>query len=164
MRTVTISPIVNVPSNTFQCCDLGKSQLHLKTLPFPCLIIFHPPISCPVPPPSTPTLLPSSLLFSHSLSGRAICEGPVQHHSAQAEASGSRGYNSEWISISSGHLIRMSSWVQVAPPPFPWCRLCAMASIVAPSCAGIAFACSVAVSAWQVSHMGIRVCSGKLTT
>lgn len=29
-----------------------KSQLQLKTLPLPCLIIFHPPISHPLPPPS----------------------------------------------------------------------------------------------------------------
>lgn len=143
---------------TFQCRNLGKSQLHLKTLPFPCLIIFHSPTSHPPPPPPLPL---SSLLFSHSLSGRAICEGPVQHHSAPAEASSSSGYNSEWISISSGHWIRMSNLVQVAPPLFPWCCLCVAVSTVAPSRAGVAFACCLAVSAWQVSHTRIRVCGGK---
>ena len=51
-----------------------------------------------------PTPCSYPLFFSHSLSGRATCEGPVQHNSAPAEASGSSGYNSECISISNEKL------------------------------------------------------------
>lgn len=83
----------------------------MKALPPPCLIIFRPPISCPLFPSSR---VFSSLLFSHSLSGRAICEGPVQHNSAPAETSGSSGYNSEWLSISSERLIRMRNCMSVS--------------------------------------------------
>lgn len=90
-----------------------KSQPQLKTLPLPCLMIFRPPTSCPL---SASSRVFSSLLFSHSLSGRAICEGPVQHNSAPAEASGSSGYNSEWISISSRRLITMRNCVRVSAP------------------------------------------------
>jgi len=94
----------------FSMLRFSKSQLQLKILPLPCLIIFHPPIS---PPP--PSRVFSSLLSSHSLSGRAICEGPVQHNSAPAEASSSSGYNSEWISTSSGCLKRMRNCTGAIP-------------------------------------------------
>lgn len=74
-----------------------EKSITVKTSLFLCLIIFHPPINPTLFIP-TPCFYP--LFFSHSLSGRAACEGPVQHNSAPAEASGSSGYNSEWLSIS----------------------------------------------------------------
>lgn len=101
---------------------------------------------------------------SHSLSGRAIFEGPVQHNSAPAEASSSSGYNSEWISISSGCFMRMRNCVLVSPcATFQWCHSCAMASSTALSCVGGVLACSPAVFALPASHTGVWVCSGKLS-
>lgn len=116
---MNFSHSLNAPFKLSSMLRIRKNQFQLKALPLPCLIIFRPPISCPLFPSSH---VFSSLLFSHSLSGRAICEGPVQHNSAPAETSGSSGYNSEWLSISSGRLIRMrncmsvSSFVPMVPP------------------------------------------------
>ena len=90
------------------------------------------------PPP--PSRVFSSLLSSHSLSGRAICEGPVQHNSAPAEASSSSGYNSEWISTSSGCLKRMRNCVLAIHPPALMAPLAGMAS-------------STALLGWRSSHM-----------
>lgn len=119
-----------------------KSRFQLKTPLRPCLIIFRPPIPCPL---SASSRVFSSLLFSHSLSGRAICEEPVRLNPTPAEASSSSGYNSEWISISSGHLITLRNCVRVPPPLFWCCHLC----VTAHSCVGLAFACSLGTSAWQ---------------
>lgn len=156
MRTVSFSP--SVSGRNFSMLQFREKSTPLKNSPFP--LSDYLSSSHTLSPPPLPLPL-SSLLFSHSLSGRAICEGPVQHHSAPAEASSSSGYNSEWISISSGHWLRMSNLVRVAPPLSLWCCLCAAVSTVAPSHAGVAFACCLAVSAWQVSHTGICVCGGK---
>lgn len=101
------------PLELFLMLRFRKSRLQLKTLPRPCLMISRPPIPCPL---SASSRVFPSLLFSHSLSGRAICEEPVRLNPAPAEASSSRGYNSEWISISSGHLITLRSCVRVPPP------------------------------------------------
>lgn len=132
-------------SSLFNANKLGKVN-QLKALPLPCLMTFRPPMSCPL---SASSRVFSSLLFSHSLSGRAICEGAVQHHSAPAEASGSSGYNSEWISISSGRLITMRNRVRVSVPLFPWGHLRVTMSAVARSWVGLAFACVLAAFAWQ---------------
>lgn len=91
---------------------LKKSQLQLK-LPFFFVYLSSPPINPTLFIP-TPCFYP--LFFSHSLSGRATCEGPVQHNSAPAKASGSSGYHSEWLSISNEDLCaRVTLWGRCHP-------------------------------------------------
>lgn len=103
MRTANISQ--SKCSCIALCKLIFKSQnTAFKKSPSLFLIIFHPSTSHSRP--SHPMCL-----FSHSLSGRDTCEGPVQHNSAPTEASSSCGYNSEWISISSGRVIRMRNCV-----------------------------------------------------
>lgn len=147
------------PFGHFLVLRFREKSTPLKNSPSPLSDYLSSPRILSSPSPSRV----SPLLFSHSLSGRASCEGPVQHRPAPAEASGSSGYNSEWISISSGHLIRMRNCVRVSPPLFQRCHLCAVAS-----------ACS-ALLCWPssrmfcgclcmagVTHTGVCVRDGKL--
>lgn len=75
-----------------------RRMVQLKTYPFP---------SCPLassPPSLPPSLtlpfsfcLSPSLVFTHSLSGRAASEGPAQHSVAATQTGTAGSCNSEWI-------------------------------------------------------------------
>ena len=120
----------------------SRSQLQLRILPLSCLTVFHPAVSSPSPPRVS---CPPS---SHSLSGRAICEGPVRHSSAPAEASSSSGYDSEWISISSGCSKRMGSCALLHAPAL---RV-PLAGVAASTASWVGGALTYSLSAWQASH------------
>lgn len=76
----------------------GRHMVQLKTYPFP---------SCPLassPPSLPPSLtlpfsfcLSPSLVFTHSLSGRAASEGPAQRSVAATQTGTAGSCNSEWI-------------------------------------------------------------------
>lgn len=83
-----------------QCWDVVASErrtVRLKTYPFPSC-----PLASSLPPslshPSLLFCLSPSLVFTHSLSGRAASEGPVQRSVAATETGTTGSCNSEWIS------------------------------------------------------------------
>lgn len=85
-----------------QCWDVVASErrmVRLKTYPFPsCPLAFIPPIPPSLSHPSLLFCLSPSLVFTHSLSGRAASEGPVQRSVAATETGTAGSCNSEWIS------------------------------------------------------------------
>lgn len=84
-----------------QCWDVAASKrllVQLKTHPFPsCPFASSPPIPPSLSHPSLLFCLSPSLVFPHSLSGRAASEGPVQRSVAATETGTGGSCNSEWI-------------------------------------------------------------------
>lgn len=85
-----------------QCWNVAASERHtvqLKTYPFPsCPLASSPAIPPSLSHPSLLFCLSPSLVFTHSLSGRAASEGPVQRSVAATETGTAGSCNSEWIS------------------------------------------------------------------
>lgn len=67
------------------------------------------------PPFPSPPFPPSFFFSSHSLSGRAASEGPIQQGTAPAETSSGSSYNSEWIANHQG--LRRHSGAALPPRP-----------------------------------------------